>query len=289
MRIRHAFLLPLLAVLCGLALIPSAKGEPCTMKDANGREIRAAVYLPENSRPPYKTIILSHGFGGRFEPGIDAYARWFARHGYAAFAFNFRPDSKRDMLDTSVLTETATLNAVIDQVMAREDVDKEYLYLLGESQGGFVSTHTAYGRGDIRALVLLYPAYVLQYDTWARHREVNGGAPFDPVFFDPDALDTGKITSPADTVMGTVISRLYSVDALSFNIYEEMRAIQIPVLIIHGTADRIVPFRYGQDAADPEKGFPRAELIPIPGADHGFIGKDFETAAESALAFLAGQ
>ena len=236
------------------------------MKDANGREIRAAVYLPENSRPPYKTIILSHGFGGRFEPGIDAYARWFARHGYAAFAFNFRPDSKRDMLDTSVLTETATLNAVIDQVKAREDVDKEHLFLLGESQGGFVSTHTAYGRGDIRALVLLYPAYVLQYDTWARHREVNGGAPFE-----------------------TVISRLYSVDALSFNIYEEMRAIQIPVLIIHGTADRIVPFRYGQDAADPEKGFPRAELIPIPGADHGFIGKDFETAAESALAFLAGQ
>ena len=41
---------------------------------------------------------------------------------------------------------------------------------------------------------------------------------------------------------------------------------EVPVLIFHGTADRVIPFRNGQKIFDRAAG--RKKLIPVPGADH---------------------
>ena len=41
---------------------------------------------------------------------------------------------------------------------------------------------------------------------------------------------------------------------------------EAPVLIFHGTADRVIPFRNGQKIFDRAAG--RKKLIPVPGADH---------------------
>ena len=262
--------------------------EKLILKDGAGGDISAVIFLPEGQEPPYRTVICSHGFGGTMDYGSKAYAQFFAKNGCAAVAFNFRPDGKMDMSDSSVITETATLNAVIDQISAREDIDKNHLFLFGESQGGFDSTHAAFGRKDIRGLVLLYPAFVLQYDSWSRHPEITGGAPFDPAFFDPASLDLDLITAEEDRMGWFTFSRFYTLDSLSFNIYAEMRQIPLPVLIVHGTADQVVPVQYGRDAADPDKGFPHARILEIKGANHGFSGAAWQQAADEALAFLNG-
>ena len=177
---------------------------------------------------------------------------------------------------------------MIEVIRAREDVDKEHLFLFGESQGGFDSTHAAFGREDIRGLVLLYPAFVLQRDSWSRHKEITGGEAFDPAFFDPEALDLSLITSEKDVMGWFSFSRMYTLDSLSFNIYAEMRQMELPVLIVHGTADQVVPVQFGRDAADPEKGFPNARILEIKGAGHGFSGAAWQQAADEALAFLDG-
>ena len=284
MKVLMAFLLCLVLLGAGRA---SAE-EKLVLKDGAGQDISAVIYLPEGQEPPYRTVICSHGFGGTMDYGSKAYAQFFSQNGYAAVAFNFRPDGKMDMSDSSVVTETATLNAVIDQVSAREDIDAGSIFLFGESQGGFDSTHAAFGRSDIRALVLLYPAFVLQYDSWSRHPEISGGKPFDPVSFDPASLDLSLITSEEDRMGWFTFSRFYTLDSLSFNIYAEMRQITLPVLIIHGTADQVVPVRYGRDAADPEKGFPNARILEIKGANHGFSGTAWQQAANEALDFING-
>ena len=41
---------------------------------------------------------------------------------------------------------------------------------------------------------------------------------------------------------------------------------EVPVLIFHGTADRVIPFRNGQKIFDRAAG--RKKLIPVPGTDH---------------------
>jgi hypothetical protein len=282
----------LLAVLLLCLLFPAAglasSEEKLVLKDGAGKDISAVLFLPEGQEPPYRTVICSHGFGGTMDFGSKAYAAFFAKNGYAAVAFNFRPDGVMDMAESSVLTETATLCSVIDQITDREEIDKDHVFLFGESQGGFDSTHAFMSRDYIRGLVLLYPAFVLQYNSWKLHPEISGGEPFDPVFFDPSKLNLDLITTEKDTMGWFTFSRFYTQDSLRFNIYEDMRQIQVPTLIIHGTADQVVPIQYSRDAADPAKGFPNARLLEIAGAGHGFSGNAWQQAADETLAFLNG-
>lgn len=61
-----------------------------------------------------------------------------------------------------------------------------------------------------------------------------------------------------------------------------------PVMVVHGTTDRLVPFSHGQRlfAATPSK---RKQLLPIPGADHGNLGvSEFYPQVRQFLDNLAG-
>lgn len=50
----------------------------------------------------------------------------------------------------------------------------------------------------------------------------------------------------------------------------------MPVQIVHGTADRVVPYAWGEAL---HKGIRQSELVPIDGADHGIIA--YEAAAKA--------
>ena len=50
-----------------------------------------------------------------------------------------------------------------------------------------------------------------------------------------------------------------------FDTQSKAAAIGLPVLIVHGTEDEVVPFAMGEQLA---RSFPRAQLVPIPGGQH---------------------
>ena len=233
-----------------------------------GKKIYGKLFMPDvDGKPPL--VIICHGFAGNHEGVLD-YAAVFAREGIAAYAFDFiggGPDIKSDgiMLDMTVLTEARDLDVIIDGFIAAGEIDPNNIFLMGESQGGFVSTYVAASRpSDIRALVAFFPAYVIQDDSKARIEEFG-------------------TELPSINVMGMQISVLYGLDATSFDIYEKMKAYDRKVLILHGTVDRIVPLSYSERAA---KTFPSARLITFEGADHGFGGADREKATRLALDFV---
>ncbi len=216
---------------------------------------------------PVPLVILAHGFGGSHIGGLD-YADRFVSGGYAAFSLDFcgggifsRSDGS--MPEMSVLTEARDLNAVIDYF--RDDPRFSDICLWGESQGGFVSSYVAAERPeDIAALVIEYPAYVLQDD--AKRRQLPDGS-----------------FPERSTLLGMTIGRVYSEDVVSFDIYEHMSAYDGPVLILHGDRDRLVPMAYSEKAV---KVFPHAELIVMPGQGHGFMGAGRREAMNTELAFL---
>jgi pimeloyl-ACP methyl ester carboxylesterase len=56
---------------------------------------------------------------------------------------------------------------------------------------------------------------------------------------------------------------------------EQLREIKIPVLIVHGTEDRAIPT---ENSRKLEKLFDNCKLVEIQGADHGYRGREQETA-----------
>lgn len=240
--------------------------EVCFYRD--GMKIYGKLYLPEKNGP-LPLVIMEHGFGGN-HADMKNYAGKFTESGFAVYAFDFiggGVESKSDgkMTEMTVLTEAADLSTVIDGLKERGIFDTENIFLLGGSQGGFVATYVAAQRPhDIRALVVLYPAYVLQDDAWRRT---------------PDPENIPETIN----VMGLTIGRVYNAAAMSFDIYEHMKNYTGNVLIIHGTADPIVPLSYSERAADT---FPSARLVTIEGGGHGFEEKNESTAADLAVRFV---
>ena len=117
---------------------------------------------------------------------------------------------------------------------------------------------------DVAGLIALYPAYVLQDNAWKQTP-------------DPDNIP--------DTIslMGITLGGVYNRDAMSFDIYDIIRNYPGKVLIIHGTADMVVPVSYSERASEV---FPDAVLIEYEGANHGFFGQDLIRSEEESIAFV---
>ena len=234
----------------------------------DGKMIYGRVYLPAG-KSPFPVVIIAHGFNNNIS-FTTGYAEAFQKAGIAACVFDFIGGgygSKSDgsMSEMSVLTEAADINAVIDTVCAMDNIDDNSLFLMGLSQGGFVATYVAGTRPqDVQGLIAFYPAYVLQDDA----RERIAGLSEIP---------------ETTTLMGATIGRVYTEDALSFDIYEVMKNYAGNALIVHGTADNIVPVTYSERAAVTMEA---AALLKIEGAGHGFYGKDDLTATEAAINFI---
>ena len=93
-------------------------------------------------------------------------------------------------------------------------IDKENIFLLGRSQGGYVSTLVASERNkEIKGMILLYPAYVIQDDVMER-------------------TDNGKHFEPLSSFLNHTVSDIYDRDAFAIDIYARMRKYSGNVLII---------------------------------------------------------
>ena len=232
----------------------------------DGQKIYGKLYLPE-TQEPLPAVILCHGFGGNLTH-MESYAEYFAQNGIAAYAFDFIGGGARGNLsdgkttEMSVLTEAEDLDIVIDEIQKREDIDKDNLYLMRASQGGYVITYTAAQRvREIKGLIALFPAYLL-----------GETAPSNP--------ETIPETS---TLLGTEIGRIYYEDAASVDIYDVMKNYTRDVLIMHGTQDRLVPISYSERVV---RVLPSAELVTFEGAGHGFQDKDWQRSAELSLDYI---
>ena len=252
----------------GTVTIEAFRSEELPLKSGDG-DIYGILYMPVEQKETYPTIIMSHGFGGNYT-NCEPYAQIFASNGYACYAYDFQGGGEESrssgtMQEMSVLTEAADLAAVLEQIKALDFVDPDHVFLYGQSQGGFVSSYVgAEHPEDVKAMVLYYPAFVLQDD--ARQR-----------FPDADAIPE------TEDFMGHTLGGIYARDAMSFDIYDVIGGYTGDVLIIHGDQDPIVPLSYAERANGI---YASSNLIVIPGAGHGFQDADRSFAAAETLTFL---
>ncbi|MBB1124150.1 alpha/beta hydrolase [Limosilactobacillus albertensis] len=214
------------------------------------------LYVPEHHEEQMPAVILSHGLGGDYTQ-MEPYAKALAKQGYLTYAYDFAGGSSnsastgRNTRQMSVFTEEEDLTAVLNNIRQRSDVDASKVSLVGASQGGLVSALTAsQHQREVHSLGLLYPAFSAGDEAQSRYSSINEV---------PQSVN----------LYGTEVGRPYYRRLLKTNVMNLATRYNGPTIIIHGSADRIVPVRYARQAAQK---FPHAQLEIIKGANHDFPG-----------------
>lgn len=246
----------------------SFRVEKCSIPCGDNR-IFASLYLPE-CVDPVPAVALSHGYNGKGDD-FRLEAAYFAAHGIAACTFDFcggsmGAHSSGSTKKMSVLTEKEDLKAVIAFLKERPEIDESSLFLLGGSQGGFVSLLTAAELlpEEIRALVLYYPALCIP-DDWRK-----------------EYPDLAKIPESRE-FWNMELGRCYFETAVKLDAFEIVQRVKQKILLFHGDQDEIVPVSYARKAAQVGAD---VELEILPGEGHGFSEKERRRVAEKAAAFI---
>ena len=239
----------------------AGKGESVFIDGDHGR-LKAIIQKPElkqGERCPM--VIFCHGFSGTKDgPMFELIADTLQAHGIASirFDFNGHGESEGEFKDMTVPNEIEDAKKVVEYVRDLRYVSD--LAIVGHSQGGVVASMTAgqlseeLGEPAFKAVALMAPAAVLRDDAI---RGNTMGKQYDP--FDPGEY--------VELWGGLKLGGKYIRTAFSLPIYETAVKYQGPALIIHGNADRVVPYTYGERFHEI---WPKSELVIQEYFDHGF-------------------
>jgi acylglycerol lipase len=263
---------------------------------AGGVPIRWQAWLPE--RPAHTAIVIAHGVsehGGRYGHVVDR----LVPEGYALYAPDHRGHGRSggggrsliDRLDNAI----ADLDTMVDLVTA--DRRGERPVMLGHSMGGCLAfAYTARHQSKLDALVLSAPLLALEAASWLE-RAVGSALSRVAPRFPLVGVDASKISrDPAEV-------RAYEEDPLVFRgrlparTIAELAAtidtfpaaapsIELPLLIMHGTADELVPSS-GSETLYARAGSPDRALKLYEGLYHEIFNEPAEDRAR-VLDDLAG-
>ena len=244
------------------------KGETVYIDGDHGR-LKALIQKPElQPGQQCPMVIFCHGFSGTKDgPMFELVCDTLQAHGIASirFDFNGHGESEGEFKDMTVPNEIEDAKKVVEYVHDLRWVSD--LAIAGHSQGGVVASMTAgqlseeQGESVFKAVVLMAPAAVLREDAI---RGNTMGKQYDP--FDPGEY--------VELWGGLKLGGNYIRTAFSLPIYETAAKYQGPALIIHGTADRVVPYTYGERF---HQIWPKSELVIQDYFDHGFSQNIYRT------------
>ena len=244
------------------------KGEAVFIDGDHGR-LKGIIQKPELQQDEKcPMVIFCHGFSGRKDgPMFELIADTLKAHGIASirFDFNGHGESEGEFKDMTVPNEIEDAKKVMEYVSNLRYVSS--LAIVGHSQGGVVAAMTAgqlskeLGESPFKAVALMAPAAVLREDAI---RGSTMGKQYDP--FDPGEY--------VELWGGLKLGGKYIRTAFSLPIYETAAKYQGPALIIHGNADRVVPYTYGERF---HQIWPKSELVIQEYFDHGFSQNIYRT------------
>ena len=248
--------------------VAAAKGERVSIDGDHGK-LMALIQKPElkqGERCPM--VVFCHGFSGTKDgPLFELVCDTLQAHGIASirFDFNGHGESEGEFKDMTVPNEIEDAKKVVEYVRDLRYVSD--LAIAGHSQGGVVAAMTAgqlseeLGEPAFKTVVLMAPAAVLRDDAI---RGNTMGKTYDP-------LDPGDYV---ELWGGLKLGGKYITTAFSLPIYETAAKYQGPALIIHGNADRVVPYTYGERF---HQIWPQSQYVLQEYFDHGFSQNIYRT------------
>lgn len=225
-------------------------------------KLSAVIQRPKiKSGEKIPVAVLMHGFNDNKNTHLlRLLADSLMNNGIASirFDFNGHGESEGQFSEMTVPNEVEDAKSVYEHIKALPYVSD--VVFVGHSQGGVVAGMAAgeLGNESVKGVVLFAPAAVLRDDVI---RGNTLGAKYNP-------NDPPEYVQIGDKKLGGAYIRT----AFSLPIYETSAKYAGSVCIIHGNADKIVPYTYGERYHDIWKS---SELHILDGYDHGFSQNEY--------------
>jgi len=210
---------------------PACPYEEVTFQSIDGTRL-TGWFIPSPEKNPYGTVIHFHGNAANISNHYG-FVSWLPEAGFNLFLFDYRGygDSGGKPERQGVFEDSVT---ALRYVAARNDVDPSRLIAFGQSLGGANAVAAAAATPDVPLKGVVVDSTFFSYRSIARDKigliPILGWLKW-PLSF---------ITATNGHSPGPVIARLAPT----------------PVLIIHGTKDRVIPYEHGRllyEAADSPK------------------------------------
>ena len=218
--------------------------------------IRGSVHVPANGGP-FPAVLLCHGFTGtRFETHrmFVKMSRLFEDVGIASCRFDFigSGESDGDFIDMTVQREVEDALAVLEHITGLDFADFHRLGIIGLSLGGTVASLACGQSRSFKAACLWAPVAFPA-----------------PLFLDPmgDAARNSLKRRGWIDQGGDKLGLPFFEELTVLKPVEAMASAGIPVLILHGSQDTVVPMDHGRAYQRACNG---ARLVAVNQADHTF-------------------
>lgn len=232
-------------------------------------DISGVLYMPQDSIEKHSAVIFSHGYNCIGNDMRDV-AEKLAESGIVCYTFDYCGGSERSQssgksVDMSVTSEQENLRCVIDLISSKNFVDRNRIFLYGESQGGLVAALVGAEMPDrIAGMFLIYPAFCL-VEQWR-------------------AMDPATMTEPFKFNGGTTLSRAFYDGLPKYDIFEHIKAFTNPVHIYQGDSDNVVSVECAEHI---DESFPDSTLTVFEGAGHGFESNNRNKVIQELVNFVA--
>ncbi|MGW6832300.1 alpha/beta hydrolase [Streptomyces sp. NPDC054949] len=209
--------------------------------------------------------VLVHGAGVTREEGgfFTRLAAGLAGAGLVSLRFDLRAHGASAGLPSEITMAGVAndIRAACDRLREESGLDVPVHVIAASFSGGAAALHAGSRPRDVERLVLLNPR--LDY----RDRYVESRPYFDGDYVSASAardLDERGFTEKSPFELGRALhNEVFHLDPEVF-----LRAVRVPVLLVHGTKDTFVPVESSRRYL-PVFGGP-AELVELDGAQHGF-------------------
>lgn len=247
---------------------------------SDGLKISATLHVPTGNGP-FPILILNHGY---FPPseytngyGFGREQKYFARQGYAVLHIDYRgygfsdpaPESPRLWGDTGYAADA--INAALALKTANLPyLDTNRIGLFGHSLGGGVTLNAALARPDLFAAGVMWGPvssdYWNNFNQWRRDDVTpEQKAQFEAEFGSLDDQDS----------------------FLALSAFPYLEALEVPLLIQHGTADESCPVEWSRSTAQQLQELGKnVEYIEYEGFSHVFWNQNWDKAIADAQTFL---